>query len=183
MQPFLKALFVKWGQGVKGRLIFFPKIHPFWYTDPSLSKHFRRSSNQKTKINGNIVGIQAVAVNNEKPENVNKEPQKHKSAACVCQQGEVKCGRCPPSIHPPSPSSPPSLLLSHSSLSVSSSHSCVPATPTYKESICSAAKMEIDTFSTTTISFLFVCYVRFLNEEVCVLIAKEKVVSWLGQVR
>ena len=76
MQPFLNALFVKWGQGVKGRLIFFPKIHPFWYTDSSLSKHFRRSSNQKTKINGNIVGIQAVAVNNEKPENVNKQPLK-----------------------------------------------------------------------------------------------------------
>ena len=45
-------------------------------------------------------------------------------------------------------------LLQAVSLSVSSSHSCVPATPTYKESICFAAKMEIDTFSTTTISTL-----------------------------
>ena len=140
---------------------FFPKIIPFRYPDPSPSKHFRRSSNQKTKINGNIVGIQAVAVKREKPENVNKQPQKHKSAAYVCQQGEVKCGRCPPSIHPPSPSSPPSLLLSHSSLSVSSSHSCVPATPTYKESICSACQNgDRHFFNHNNIhsGYLFVCY-------------------------
>ena len=31
--------------------------------------------------------------------------------------------------------------------------------------------------------YLFVCYAQILNKEVCVLIAKEKVVSWLGQVR
>ena len=132
---------------------FFPKIHPFWYPNPSLSKHFRRSSNQKTKINGNIVGIQAVAVKREKPENVNKQPQKHKSAAYVCQQGEVKCGRCPPSIHPPVHPLPLffSLILPSQSPPLTAVSRLLP--PTRKAS-APLAKMEIDTFSTTTISTL-----------------------------
>ena len=112
---------------------------------------------------------------------VNKQPPKHKSAACVCQQGEVKCGRCPPSIHPLPLSF--SLILPSQSPPLTAVSRLLP--PTRKAS-APFAKMEIDTFSTTTISTLAIflyAMLRILNKEVRILIAKEKVVSWLGQVR
>ena len=129
-----------------------------------------------------------------------------KGRSCSCKQGEAKkCeqtapktqirGLCLPAggsevwqmspVHP----SPPSLPLSFSLILPSQSPPLTAVSrllPPTRKASAPLAKMEIDTFSTTTISFLAIflyAMLRFLNKEVCILIAKEKVVSWLGQVR
>ena len=127
--------------------------------------------------------------------------------SCSCKQGEArKCeqtapktqirGLCLPAggsevwqmspVHP-SPLHP--LPLSFSLILPSQSPPLTAVSrqlPPTRKASAPFAKMEIDTFSTTTISTLAIflyAMLRSFNKEVCILIAKEKVVSWLGQVR